>query len=150
MSPPEQENSGDTSQDRVSQIVVKNMGTVVFGDTLYSFTTEGGKLISVHRPRGDYQIDRFDVDANKRRHGIGKELLRASYEHAKKLGADVLTAAISSRPSLDAMSSVFGLENIKVRTIENYPDEGEIDEATDATRAYLILDLSPTEPDEGL
>ena len=94
--------------------------------TLYTISTDGGNIDAAYREIGElYTIANFDVLSDRRRRGVGKELLRASQAHARELGAKVIFAAIISRECLDAMNTVFGEESIRVSILGTYAPEGK-------------------------
>lgn len=111
------------------------------GADYYGISTEHGNIDASYLPdHGWYTIANFDVDQDVRRNGIGKQLLSASKEHARALGASVIMSAILSRECYDAMASVFGEDNIDVYTLGNYAPEGK-DAAKTETSASLRLFL---------
>lgn len=110
------------------------------GADIYRITTEAGAIDAVHHPSEmRYTIANFDVYLQRRR-GIGKELLRASRNHAKTLGAKVIFAAIISRECLDAMKAVFGEDAVHVSELGDYASEGE-DYSQNPTAAVLYVEI---------
>lgn len=87
----------------------------------------GSTIISYNSWIGLCEIKQIDVDENYRRRGIAKNMLRYSKEMAKRLGAEAITAQITSRESLDVMTTVFGPDAVRARKVGEYesPDEDE-------------------------
>lgn len=134
----------ELSQAESTLVQIASLGNTS-EQSLYRLAANGGNLISVFRKRGDYQIDKISVDPDKRRKGIAGLLLRASQEHANEIGATVLTAAITSRACLSAMTREFGEDNIKIVTEGEFPDASQEPPILDTTRAYLVLNLDATQ-----
>lgn len=92
-----------------------------------------------------FTIYSLDIDESFRCRGIGKGLLRAAWATAEELDARYITALITSRESLQAMRSVFGKENIRVREEGFFQSERELsDGKLPQTRATLDLIRDPS------
>ncbi len=93
-------------------------------------------------PDRRYEIDFYEVEGERGK-GYGKDLLRVAKEHARTIGADVITASrIISGESVGAICSVFGPENVSI-------DEGSIQsgtfftDVTNATMRYALREGDP-------
>lgn len=132
-----------TQADKSHEVIITHNSSHD-GDDIYCITTESGAIDAVyHTADRRYAIANFDVVANARRRGIGKELLRASKQHACELGARIIFAAIISRECLDAMQTVFGEENVYVGELGDYAPEGA-DTGAKPTSAVLQMYIKPT------
>jgi GNAT superfamily N-acetyltransferase len=109
---------------------------------LFHIATEHGSIeATFSNSAGWYTIASFDVDAEHRRKGIGKELLRASLDHARSVGASYIMAAIISRECHDAMTAVFGEESISTESLGSYEqDDTPRREARTSATLWFELD----------
>lgn len=104
-----------------------------------------GHLTCVYRENiGQYTLADIEVEERHREKGLGKLLLKSSLEHARQIKANYLVSMIVSRECLDAMTSVFGAENIQVEQKGKYIDDIETED--DATSALLYYELDDRYP----
>jgi GNAT superfamily N-acetyltransferase len=101
----------------------------------------GSAIVSYDIKSKRFLINTLDVEAGYRRQGIGKNMLAYSKDIATKMGAQIVSALIISRESLDAMTAVFGEEAIDIESAGRYelPDTdapARPDEHTVATLLY--------------
>lgn len=115
------------------------------GERLFVISSELGYLAgSFDPPTGYFYISDLEVRPVKARgHGVGKKLLEASKEEARRAGAKYMWAIIMSREALDAMTSVFGDESVRVDRVGEYadPTTGEPVPPEKATHASLFYEL---------
>lgn len=87
------------------------------GQSYYIKAEEGYVNIDHISDNEEYKIRFYRTHDTYQGHGYGKELLQLAKEHAKSIGAKVITSTtIVSDESAGAMSAVFGYENLTSRT----------------------------------
>jgi GNAT superfamily N-acetyltransferase len=101
---------------------------------------------SFHPAIGPLLITNYQVDANFRKAGIGKNLLRAAHHQAVALGATAVWAHMTSRESVDAITSVFGEAAVSVGALGYYDQDRLPPHRRTETRAELQYRLA--EPDQ--
>lgn len=112
----------------------------------FEHLSPSGHVTCVYREKiGQYTIAEIEVEEKYRRQGMGKMLLRSSLEHAKQIKASYLVSFIISRECLDAMTSVFGVENVQITQAGRYGDDVVTEE--DATSAMLYYELDDRHPE---
>lgn len=113
-----------------------------FSESLFEVTLPHGDLIANYHPSlGTMIITSYDVAANFRNAGIGKNLLRIANYHAEQLGAKAIWAHLTSRESVDAMTSVFGEKAVTVKHLGLYNQDRlppHRQTGTDATLEYYL------------
>ncbi|RYF29185.1 MAG: hypothetical protein EOO17_02450 [Chloroflexi bacterium] len=87
----------------------------------YQLQSRYGSLDAIHSPDGVYQIANFDV--SRPRHGHGRELLLASHDHARELGAKAMFAIIISREAYESARKVFGDEALVIESLGGYKSD---------------------------
>lgn len=94
----------------------------------FKHSTGAGEAKTYIEPQNNrLHIDSIKVNSRLRNQGIGKAILRSVKELAYETGVDIVTAQITSRESLDSMTSVFGEDSIHIRKRGDYGfvDTGE-------------------------
>jgi hypothetical protein len=107
-----------------------------------------GYLKSSHRfCDNTYEIHDYYVYGVYRGQGFGKELLHVALEQAKVLGARAVTASnIITRESVDAISSVFGSDNLTIEVLGEYAPEGE--EPRNSAKASMVFEIPEDAADD--
>jgi len=125
----------------MEQPVTVNFDTDEQGRRIFAITTKHGSLDATFRPEiAWFCIANVDVERRFRGRGTAKMLLEQSIKTAKENEAALMYSAITSRECLDAMTTVFGLEAIKVTEQGTYTPDGEVDRHDTSAALWLILD----------
>lgn len=99
------------------------------GGDYYQLRSQYGLIDSIYSSDGIYQIANFDVW--RPRQGHGRELLIASHEHARRLGAQSMLAIITSREAYESSRRVFDNEALIIQSLGGYSaDQSEAPSAT--------------------
>lgn len=107
--------------------------------SIYDVRSDTGLIVAIYRATtGIYLINDFDVfNPDDRGKGYGRELLNASYQHARTTGARAIMAHIISRECLESMRRVFGDETLRVSQEGGFAPAGTDTNRSDPTRAVL-------------
>lgn len=110
----------------------------------YALSTAHGWLETVYR-RQIRQYTLANIEVTKQRESIGKFLMESGLQHARRLKASYVVGLIISRECLDAMTHVFGEENIQVNERGKYASEIHSDK--DTTSAMLYYEIEDSRAD---
>ncbi|QHN42942.1 GNAT family N-acetyltransferase [Candidatus Mycosynbacter amalyticus] len=106
---------------------------------LYDITSAHGSIAAIYRSTGGfYQIADFEVHADSRGLGHGKELLHSAALHARELGARTVYAAIISRECYEVMKREFGEESLEVLEMGDPTPDGQDQNKDSPTAAFLF------------
>lgn len=88
---------------------------------------------------GHYEIQDYLIYLHYRGKGYGKEMLKIADYHARLLGASAITAPhITTRESLDALKSVFGVDSVSIKSLGGYAREDSGQRLLNHTKASMI------------
>ncbi len=89
----------------------------MYGQRYHLDADEGYLNADVTDDGSTYRISYYGIHTRYQGSGYGKELLAVAREHAKLIGAQVITSSnITSDELAGAMSAVFGYEHLSART----------------------------------
>lgn len=109
----------------------------------FEYTCGDGNLDCEYSTADDsFCIDDLYVEHTSRKRGIGKQLLRAAKHTAETIGSHDVYAYIHSKECLQAMTRVFGSENIRIAADGDYAPTGEDRHPSRQTNAMLHYDAS--------
>lgn len=114
--------TGETSATP-SQITIDTI-EVPGGSRTFTLQTDHGQLLATYEPLiGMFSISRVDVEPDSRRRGIAKALLSTALHVAEECEAQEIFASITSRESINAITSVFGEDSVHVMNLGTYAPE---------------------------